>query len=118
MKRFAAVLFLVLITGCASAPVERTPLEKAKLAYADGSLAYEFGMLAIVELRAARLVNDAQWSRVEQAQTVARQYAPLVRAGLDLWTATGQEPEELNAAFQKLWRAFSEIKAVKAEVQP
>jgi hypothetical protein len=118
----AAMIVAFLITGCASvanAPdVKRSPLEIAELAYAEGSIGYEFGMTAVVDARAARLISDAQWTRVDQAQKLVRQYAPMVRSGLDLWRATGSKPTSFDEAMSKLAAAFSEVTAIRSEVKP
>lgn len=112
-----AALILSACAGTANAP-KRSPLEIAELAYAEGSIGYEFGMTALVDARSARLISDARWSRVDQAQKLVRQYAPMVRAGLDLWRATGSKPQTLDAALAKLAAAFSEVTAVRVEVKP
>jgi hypothetical protein len=94
----------------------RSPLEIARLSYVDASLVYEVTMRTVSDLRAARLLSDPQWSRVEHAQSVVRVLGPQVRAALDLWAVTGREPVDYSVAIGKLYAAFAEIKTVRAEV--
>lgn len=132
------VVLLLLVTACVTpqGSPERTPLEKAKLAYIDGSLAYETAMSSLQDLRAVYVTNpdgspqldanglkipkyvtDAQWRQLNTAQGQVRRFAPLVRSGLDLWEVTGTEPSSLSGNLAKLLAAFAEVQSINAGVK-
>jgi len=119
-RQFAAMFLLaaIFVSGCVTthAP-ERTPLETAKLAYVDSSLAYEAGMLSVQDARAAHLVTDAQWQRVEAAQSEVRRYQPLVRSALQLWEANGAKPTSYDDLIVRLLNAVADITRVLSEVK-
>jgi hypothetical protein len=123
MLRNRAVLGLVVmmvITACAPASVggvQRSPLEKAKLAYADSSIAYEAGMEAIVAARSAHLVTDEQWAAVDKAQAVVRAVTPRWRAALTLWADSGTQPPSYSAVVAEVAEAVRTISKVAAEVK-
>lgn len=119
MRRHATfALVVLLLVGCASAPqVQRSPLETAKLAYADASLAYEAAMLSAQDARRAHLISDAQWTRVDQAQSIVQKYTPLIRSGLNLWTSTGAKPDSFDGSLSKMLGAVAEVSKVLSEVK-
>jgi len=123
VRTLAILLVVVTLTSCATysastSSIERSPLEQAKLTYVAGSLDYDFALKVVKELRAASAVNDAQWSRIEQAALIAQEWAPLVESMLEAWEKFGNQPRDFAAAMGKLAMAFSEVVSVKREVQP
>lgn len=109
---------LLLTASCQSSSGSRSPLEAAKLAYVDASYVYDSANELIQSARASGQINLAQYARVEAARAQVRVYAPIVRKGLDTWTATGAKPPTLDADTFKLLSAYSDVNAVKAEVKP
>jgi hypothetical protein len=114
---FSVALCLSLCLSACTTTAAKSPLDVAKLSYADTSLAYQTAMLSLQDARAAHLMNDAQWSRVERAQFLVQKFAPIVRQGLDLWEQTGQKPTTYDATMLKLANAIAELAAVRSEVQ-
>lgn len=105
------------LTSCASSTA-RAPIEEAKLIFAQTSIAYEAGMLTAQDLRRAHQLNDAQWSRVDQAQKIAQTYSSVVRSMLSVWQVGGSKPGDYDAAIRKLLNAVAEISATNHEVKP
>ena len=101
--------------GCASSA--RSPLETAKLAYADAAFGYEAAMQSLTELRAAHRVTDAQWAEIDRVQHVVQTTAPQLRASLDLWEAIGTEPSSYQATQHSFTAAVAELKVIAAGVQ-
>ena len=117
MKRASVVVVLVslLVVGCASTST-KSPVETAKLSYADASLAYEAAMMTIQDARANHHVTDAQWNQVVNAQKEVQKYAPVVRSALDLWAATGTQPASYNDAVASFAAAIAQITSVAKSV--
>lgn len=105
------------LAGCASSSPQRTPLETAKLSYADTALAYEAAMSSIEALRDDGHVTDAQLIEVIKARNLVRTTAPFVRKSIDLWQSSGTKPSNYDAVIKQVTDAVNLITAILAEVK-
>jgi predicted small lipoprotein YifL len=114
----ACLAVLLILAGCGtSGTASRSPLESAKLAYADASIAYETAMTTAQNARAAHLVSDDQWKQIDRAQTDVRQYQRAVRDALNLWSSTGTKPPTYDQAIAILAAAVNDIVTISNGVK-
>lgn len=116
-----ALVAVILIAGCGSSSgvtIERSPLESAKLAYVDASIAYETAMVTLQDLRRNRQLTDAQWARIDAAQHVVQQFAPMVEEALEVWQSSGSKPQTFDSTFTRLVGAFMEAQKILKEARP
>jgi hypothetical protein len=116
-----AVVLVLIVTSCAPSAsvqgVQRSPLETAKLAYADSSIGYEALMESVVAARAAHRISDEQWKKVEEAQRIVQVATPRLRSALNLWEASGTKPPTYTAAITEIAEAIQAISTISAEVK-
>ena len=118
--RMLLLTAIVLVIACASTTpsgVDRTPLQTAEITYVQGSVFYEAAMTSIQQLRAQRLVTDAQWTQVDRAQQIVRQYSGQYSELLATWRETGTKPEQFDTIERIVERAIEDVTRVLVEVQ-
>lgn len=116
------VLVAAVSTSCASSQVvagasDRDAVTQARISFDAASIDYEAGLKSITGLRAAGLVTDGQWSIAVTARNTVAEWAPSVRAALNLWKATGTKPESYAAALAKVNAAFADIRTITNAVK-
>lgn len=118
-----SIVLLLTITGTwgcgtnTTTGTQRSPLEQAKLAYVDASIAYEATMNALVDLRSAHRITDAQWVQIDNLQTQVIRTTPLIKAGLRTWAATGQEPATYEINRNDMLTAVTALQSALAQAE-
>lgn len=108
----------IALSSCASAGAhQRSALENAKLAFADGAIGYTATMQSLSDLRAAHKVTDAQWQAIDLGQRIVAAVAPRVRASLSLWEQSGSKPLSYDQIVGQFAAAVRDIARIATEVK-
>ena len=113
-------IVVLLANGCAThsavtaSDQPRTPLEKAKLAYAAASLDYETIMeVALSFDREGKLTPDLK-RKVYAIQETVQQWAPRMRAVLHVWETSGEKPESYDQVKAIIDGAVAQLRALQS----
>lgn len=118
--RFSVPIAIVLSAttiNCAHTAAQ-TPLQAAENQYVQASIVYEAAQKVVVTARANRQVPDSTWRLFDEAQTTVSTEAPIVRAMLESWKATGVKPTGLDAALQLVLGAATTAANIQNGVRP